>query len=274
MTNQATSRPFQVSGATDLDTRVFQVGQHLTLRVSQLPRLSQSLRPLLAGSADDAVGSAAADALVEWPGGEDGQEGSQTASSREQLANVGLCVWQSGFVLAELLLRLPPYGQFADVTVVELGCGTGVVGMALALAGCAHVCMTDLPHVLPLTAVNLAANGLAFALGGGACGGQALLPGQLPAEQLLRCRVQLAPLPWGSSAVSALQLPAPPDLIVGGDIVYQPEHYEALVDTLQALSAPHTLIFLSYKVRWLAGWMLRVAGWKKSGCMVAGWAGG
>ncbi len=34
-------------------------------------------------------------------------------------------VWQSAFVLAEYLLRAPPFGQWADVRAVDLGTGTG-----------------------------------------------------------------------------------------------------------------------------------------------------
>lgn len=41
------------------------------------------------------------------------------------LGNVGLVVWQSAFVLAELLLSAPPFGQWADVRAVDLGTGTG-----------------------------------------------------------------------------------------------------------------------------------------------------
>ena len=49
----------------------------------------------------------------------------------EDLSHVGLVVWQSAFVLAELLLRQPPFGQWHDVRVVDLGTGTGA---ALGLA--------------------------------------------------------------------------------------------------------------------------------------------
>ncbi len=34
-------------------------------------------------------------------------------------------VWQSAFVLAEYLLRAPPYQTWEDVRVVDLGTGTG-----------------------------------------------------------------------------------------------------------------------------------------------------
>ena len=46
-------------------------------------------------------------------------------SSGEHLENVGLVVWQSAFVLAEYLLRHPPFGQWHDVHAVDLGAGTG-----------------------------------------------------------------------------------------------------------------------------------------------------
>ena len=51
---------------------------------------------------------------------------------------------------------------------------------------------------------------------------------------------------WGDDVASLL--PAP-DLITGADIVYQQEHFDALITTLQDLAAPHTLIFLAYKLR-------------------------
>ena len=38
---------------------------------------------------------------------------------------MGLVVWQSAFLLAELLVRSPPFGAWGDVRVVDLGTGTG-----------------------------------------------------------------------------------------------------------------------------------------------------
>jgi predicted nicotinamide N-methyase len=49
--------------------------------------------------------------------------------------NVGLMVWQSAFALAEHLLREPPCASWKGVSVVELGCGVGVTGIALGMAG-------------------------------------------------------------------------------------------------------------------------------------------
>lgn len=51
---------------------------------------------------------------------------------------------------------------------------------------------------------------------------------------------------WGDDVASLL--PAP-DVITGADIVYQQEHFDALITTLQDLAAPHTLIYLAYKLR-------------------------
>jgi SAM-dependent methyltransferase len=49
--------------------------------------------------------------------------------------NVGLVVWQAGFVLGEWLLRAQPAGPWGKpLRVLELGCG---IGAALALAGAA-----------------------------------------------------------------------------------------------------------------------------------------
>lgn len=38
---------------------------------------------------------------------------------------MGLVVWQAGFVLADLLLRRPPFGSWHGAQVLDLGCGTG-----------------------------------------------------------------------------------------------------------------------------------------------------
>jgi len=37
-----------------------------------------------------------------------------------------MVVWQSGFVLAELLMRKPPLGPWTGVKVLDLGSGTGI----------------------------------------------------------------------------------------------------------------------------------------------------
>lgn len=51
---------------------------------------------------------------------------------------------------------------------------------------------------------------------------------------------------WGDDVAS---LPEAPDLITGADIVYQQEHFASLLDTLECLAAPHTLIYLAFRLR-------------------------
>lgn len=77
---------------------------------------------------------------------------------RPELANVGMVVWQASFVLADYLLRVAPWGHaWHGIRCVDLGTGTGVVGLALALAG-TSVALTDLPHITPLTQQNVELN--------------------------------------------------------------------------------------------------------------------
>ncbi len=54
------------------------------------------------------------------------------------------------------------------------------------------------------------------------------------------------PYTWGEPSGS---LPEAPDVIVGADVVYEQEHYAALVSSLHMLAAPHTVVYLSYRLR-------------------------
>lgn len=70
---------------------------------------------------------------------------------------MGLLIWSSSFVFAEYLLRVKPVGSWQGKRVLELGAGTGMLGIALAMAG-ADVTMTDLAHITPLTVENIGKN--------------------------------------------------------------------------------------------------------------------
>ena len=131
------------------------------------------------------------------------------------------------------------------------------MGIALALAG-ADVLLTDLPHVTPLARDNVSDN----------CCSQ-----RIRAQARFRLHVLLqnmreaikthhgvlcsddganAGLPqvvdyaWGSHVAV---LGEPPDIITGADIVYQKEFFPQLVHTLESASAPHTIIYLAFRLR-------------------------
>jgi len=110
-------------------------------------------------------------------------------------------------------------GQLA----VELGAGCGTAGMLLSRLGW-RVVLTDLPWLLPLTALNIEAN---FA---------ADEPAR-PAVHALRwgCRrdVQALADRLGRGA---------PDLVLGADVCYDLDAFSPLLDTLEWLGAPRCLL--------------------------------
>lgn len=202
------------------------------------PATSPAAAAAATNAATAAPGSGAAP--MEWSG-----------PPLSSLANVGLVVWQAGYLLAEHLLRTAPLdprsphcwlrasagrrcarlavrsaaaagaadaaaaaaaapagatagwevvdvdlSSWRGVAVVDLGTGPGTVGLALAAAG-ADVALTDLPHVLPLAAANLAAN-------------------RDPNSQLLGPgggRAAVVPYSWGEDPAAAA---APPLAVAAG----------------------------------------------------------
>lgn len=62
----------------------------------------------------------------------------------------GGIVWDCAILLAHLLVggKDPYLGSLKDRTVVDLGCGTGMLGIACALIGQARVTLTDVPEQL------------------------------------------------------------------------------------------------------------------------------
>lgn len=202
------------------EVRLLQI-QHHSISIKQDQKASGSCRALRE------------EARIEWPQDDsDDDERDQRAGKpgqpealpglRKGLHNVGYVVWQSSFILAELLLRHPPFGTWPDVSVVDLGTGTGTVGIALALAG-ADVTLTDLPHITPLTKENVDIN----------C-------------DVCRHRARVKDLVWGQP-VEALAVR--PDLITAADVLYDEAYHADLLESIEQLSSPHTLTYISYRKR-------------------------
>lgn len=98
--------------------------------------------------------------------------------------------------------------------ILELGSGTGVVGIAASAILGADVTVTDLPHVLLNLKFNVDANSGILAARGG--------------------EVQVAPLSWGENEEMEA-IGRDYDLIIGSDVVYHDNLYDPLLQTLKFL---------------------------------------
>ena len=142
-------------------------------------------------------------------------------------------LWPVGATLAARVLADPP----AEATrVLELGCGAGLAGLAAASAGCAATVTDREPRAVALAAANAAANGL---------------------------NVTAAVLDW--DAPPALSPERRFDLVLGADLLYQPDLHGALLATLAAVTAPGGAAWLADPGRAAAARFLHAAdaaGWR------------
>ncbi|NXU65308.1 MT21A methyltransferase, partial [Horornis vulcanius] len=127
-----------------------------------------------------------------------------------------------------------------DQSVIELGAGTGLLGIVVTLLGtkepagvralystcCAQVTITDRAAALEFLESNVQAN--------------------LPPE--LRPRAVVKELTWGKDLDN---FPAGAfDFILGADIVYLEETFVELLQTLEHLCSERTVILLSCRIRY------------------------
>ncbi|XP_025048469.1 EEF1A lysine methyltransferase 3 isoform X1 [Alligator sinensis] len=113
--------------------------------------------------------------------------------------------------------------DFRGKQVIELGAGTGIVGILATLLG-GDVTLTDLPLTLEQLRENVARN--------------------VPAEHMARAHIRA--LSWG---LDHEQFPSGYDVILGADIIYLRDTYPLLLRTLQHLSGPSSTIYLASKMR-------------------------
>jgi len=133
--------------------------------------------------------------------------------------NLGLKTWASSYLLAKQLCVLQQHvpNLAADASILELGAGTGLVGMAAALIFERHTILTDLPEIVPNLEQNARSNSEVIS----SCGGTisaAVLDWTRPEE-----------LELGSFDGSPNSFP----LIVVADPIYSSDHPRMLVDAIK-----------------------------------------
>ncbi|KZF25571.1 hypothetical protein L228DRAFT_280803 [Xylona heveae TC161] len=132
-------------------------------------------------------------------------------------------LWPAGMVLGTYLLRLHRE-KLRGKTIVELGAGGGLVGLAVAL-GCPldhPLYITDQAPLLSLMEKNIALNNL-------------------------EGRVKPAILDWGCPVPP--EVPAQPDIILAADCVYFEPAFPLLQKTLVDMIGDNTVVYFCFKRR-------------------------
>eukprot|EP00118_Oscarella_pearsei_P001154 m.311870 g.311870 ORF g.311870 m.311870 type:complete len:224 (+) comp167494_c0_seq1:2-673(+) len=139
------------------------------------------------------------------------------------IGDTGCVVWDAALVLSgcvkELGRRKPGFWQ--NKCVIELGAGTGAVGLVAATCGASCI-LTDLTQFIPLIQFNIDAN-------------RAVLKGSAKAEVL----------EWGN----VFRMPEHVDVLLMSDIVYYAESLDPLIKTVNSLCGPDTIVLMSYEER-------------------------
>lgn len=172
---------------------------------------------------------------------------------QRDIGEEAVVVWDAALVLAYYLekhqidLGLSKSDRdCAPLHVVEVGGGTGAVGLVAAALG-ASVTLTDLDRFIPLLEEGISAN----------CN---LLGKRERTSNPNKCRfIRALPLNWGNATdiheickEGDKGIGGPPDLIVVSDCVYYEASVAPLIFTLRELSSsgkPVVPVLLSYEVR-------------------------
>ncbi|XP_067895176.1 protein-lysine methyltransferase METTL21D isoform X1 [Heterodontus francisci] len=140
--------------------------------------------------------------------------------------DVGCVVWDAALVLAKYLETSTFYQDglhaFTGKSVVELGSGTGVVGLMASVLG-AHVTVTDLEELQELLNININDN-----------------------KHLVTGSIQAKVLKWGESVKD---LPPDPDYILVADCIYYEQSLEPLLRTMTELTGNNSCVICCYEER-------------------------
>ncbi|XP_029350401.1 protein N-lysine methyltransferase METTL21D [Echeneis naucrates] len=159
----------------------------------------------------------------------DKNDGSIVKVKQCYMGDVGCVVWDAAIVLAKYLETPQFYEPSAGVnvwagrTVLELGAGTGAVGLMAATLG-AQVTVTDLEELQALLRVNIEEN-----------------------QELIRSgSITAKVLKWGEDVSEFFP---PPQYILIADCIYYEQSVVPLVESLKMLSGPETCIICCYEQR-------------------------
>ncbi|GFR70526.1 protein-lysine methyltransferase METTL21D-like [Elysia marginata] len=150
---------------------------------------------------------------------------------QSETGDVGCVVWDAALALCGYLDHCQEKGCFKwnQQAVLELGAGTGAVGVVAATLG-ANSVVTDLPELVPLMQHNIDKN-----------------------KEKLIGSCQAVPLSWGDTDqikhIKEMLVPAGLDYILVADCVYYEESVKQLVDTIACLSSSKTTVLCSYEER-------------------------
>eukprot|EP00960_Hanusia_phi_P057799 763664-Hanusia_phi.AAC.10 len=151
-------------------------------------------------------------------------------------------IWDGGLILSEYLSSNP--SEVGGKSCLELGAGTGIVGVCCYCLGASRVMITDLEeHVsdyqVELISANIEAN--APLLSSMSAQG----PKRNPKKD-----VQVAPLRWGENLQDFCRTTAADfDVILGSDIVYEPHCFAPLVETLRCLAGVGKKALIAHRPR-------------------------
>ncbi|XP_047145241.1 protein N-lysine methyltransferase METTL21D isoform X1 [Hydra vulgaris] len=147
--------------------------------------------------------------------------------SQATIGDVGCVVWDAAIVLAKYIdgPNFKEKHSLASSSILELGAGTGLVGLTAAALG-GIVTLSDLETLIPLMQKNIEGN-------------KNVLKGKCT-SMVLKWYAVL----WGSN----LSFIYPPDIILVSDCIYY-EDSLLLVNSMSQLCSEKTTIYLSYEDR-------------------------
>ncbi|KAJ3115182.1 hypothetical protein HK098_007042 [Nowakowskiella sp. JEL0407] len=162
--------------------------------------------------------------------------------------------WNVELPVIKPKLRTKLADEFKGASVIDLGCGTGIVGLASVALGVRQVMLTDIPTVID---TNLLHQSLDSNL-------------QLLYSLNPHCKIEISPLSWTLTATHELEnLPLQKyDIIVGADIVYAYESTEKLAGTIGLLAGENTVVYIGYEKRDEIVWERFVGLMKEMGFVV------